>query len=358
MKRTARFNDLKKPLVSIVLHNKNNEIYLRQCLDGILNQTYDNIEISFYDFASTDKSWDIAVEYQADNPGIITLLHMRKDYMLDGLVDHLQNVRGKYFMRFHSNCELRPELVEKCVNVFENHHNVAYVKIRKIISDSSANEILEPSIYDKSCIVPGMEHIENHLSTNPAPNSSISMFNTDIVKFNNTKLSGRYYNDSYSDETELCMKYNMAYINEPLFVYMKTVRESLTGESNYLTDLLNLYSAKINYIKYLYNVDEMQKIVGILPKIKKQISELCFVNSINALLIDDEINAKRLFHLSAVVDLSCERTEGFLKLTEYWKADKDGRNKLLDELKVIKNQFEKKQSFSLPKGSIVLDKDK
>ena len=68
MKRTARFNDSKKPLVSVVLHNNNNEEYLRECFDSILNQTYDNIEICFYDCASTDKSWDIAVEYQINNP--------------------------------------------------------------------------------------------------------------------------------------------------------------------------------------------------------------------------------------------------------------------------------------------------
>ncbi len=43
-------------LVSIVISNYNNENYILECLDSILNQSYENIEIIVVDDKSTDNS--------------------------------------------------------------------------------------------------------------------------------------------------------------------------------------------------------------------------------------------------------------------------------------------------------------
>ena len=43
-------------LVSFVISNYNNENYISDCLDSILNQTYENIEIIVVDDNSTDNS--------------------------------------------------------------------------------------------------------------------------------------------------------------------------------------------------------------------------------------------------------------------------------------------------------------
>lgn len=43
-------------LVSIVISNYNNENYILECLDSILNQSYENIEIIVVDDKSTDDS--------------------------------------------------------------------------------------------------------------------------------------------------------------------------------------------------------------------------------------------------------------------------------------------------------------
>lgn len=52
-----------KPLVSVIipLHNKGQ--YLTECLDSVLNQTYDNIEIIVVENCSTDNSMEIATGY-------------------------------------------------------------------------------------------------------------------------------------------------------------------------------------------------------------------------------------------------------------------------------------------------------
>ena len=52
-----------EPLVSIVIPNYNYGQYLRECFDSILAQTYTNYEVIFRDNASTDDSFQIAMEY-------------------------------------------------------------------------------------------------------------------------------------------------------------------------------------------------------------------------------------------------------------------------------------------------------
>ena len=50
-------------LVSVVVNCYNGEKYLNQCIGSILNQTYKNIELIFWDNQSTDQSKNIIQSY-------------------------------------------------------------------------------------------------------------------------------------------------------------------------------------------------------------------------------------------------------------------------------------------------------
>ena len=52
-------DSIKPPRVSVILPVYNSEGYLRQCLDSLLAQTFDDIEILCVNDGSTDKSLKI-----------------------------------------------------------------------------------------------------------------------------------------------------------------------------------------------------------------------------------------------------------------------------------------------------------
>ena len=54
-----------KPLVSVGIPVYNGERFIRQALDSVLRQTYDNLEVIISDNASTDKTGEICLEYAA-----------------------------------------------------------------------------------------------------------------------------------------------------------------------------------------------------------------------------------------------------------------------------------------------------
>ncbi|MDR9366287.1 MAG: glycosyltransferase [Balneolaceae bacterium] len=55
----------KKPLLSVIIPVYNVEIFLREALDSVQNQSYKNVEFIVIDDGSTDSSGDIIDEYQA-----------------------------------------------------------------------------------------------------------------------------------------------------------------------------------------------------------------------------------------------------------------------------------------------------
>ena len=59
-----------KILISVVIPVYNVDKYLRQCLDSVIGQTYDNLEILVVDDGSTDKSAIICDEYAAKDKRI------------------------------------------------------------------------------------------------------------------------------------------------------------------------------------------------------------------------------------------------------------------------------------------------
>ena len=60
-----------KPLLSIIVASYNNEHYIRDCFDSILEQSYPNLEIIVVDDCSTDNSAAIINEYVAGHPGVV-----------------------------------------------------------------------------------------------------------------------------------------------------------------------------------------------------------------------------------------------------------------------------------------------
>ena len=51
------------PLISIIMNCYNGEKYLQEALDSVINQTYKNWELIFWDNQSTDKSANIVHSY-------------------------------------------------------------------------------------------------------------------------------------------------------------------------------------------------------------------------------------------------------------------------------------------------------
>ena len=83
------------PKVSVIIPVYNVEKYLRQCLDSVINQTLQDIEIICVDDGSTDRSRSILEEYQKRNDRIL-LLRQQNQYAGVARNNGLKVAKGEY----------------------------------------------------------------------------------------------------------------------------------------------------------------------------------------------------------------------------------------------------------------------
>lgn len=109
--------------VSIIMGVYNNQTTLRQALDSIISQTYNDWEFVICDDASTDCSYEILLEYKQKYPDKIILLRNSENMKLAFSLNRcLKKARGKYIARMDGDDISNKHRLEKQVQFLENNH--------------------------------------------------------------------------------------------------------------------------------------------------------------------------------------------------------------------------------------------
>ncbi len=117
----------KFPLVSVVMPVHNGARYLREALDSILNQTYENIEFIIIDDGSTDESWSILEAYVHSDNRIKTFRHQQNMGLAHSLNRGFAISEGEYIARMDSDDISFPNRIELQVDFMEQHTDYAIV---------------------------------------------------------------------------------------------------------------------------------------------------------------------------------------------------------------------------------------
>jgi len=117
----------KKPLVSILIASYNKERYVKRCINSCKIQTYDNIEIIFYDDGSEDNSYQIAKNIK----GVKSYKNKkRKKLGKFNTYNQINNYnkaflksKGKYILLLDSDDFFKKNKVKEIVNYFNRNKN-------------------------------------------------------------------------------------------------------------------------------------------------------------------------------------------------------------------------------------------
>ena len=104
--------------VDILVATYNGEKYLKEQLDSILNQTYNNIRIIISDDNSTDGTRDILKQYEANNK--ITVFYQENNLgYIKNFEFLLKKVENDIYMLSDQDDVWMPEKIEKTYETFE-----------------------------------------------------------------------------------------------------------------------------------------------------------------------------------------------------------------------------------------------
>lgn len=129
------------PRVSIGLPVYNGERFLRETLDAILAQTFEDFELIISDNASTDNTAEICQEYVAKDKRIRYFCNAENLGAARNYNRTFELARGKYFKWAACDDLIAPEYLEQCVEVLEKFPSVILCYSREVAIDEQGKQI-------------------------------------------------------------------------------------------------------------------------------------------------------------------------------------------------------------------------
>lgn len=148
------------PLVSVIIPIYKVEPYLPKCLDSVINQTYNNLEIILVDDGSPDNCGAICDAYKAKDERIIVIHQANKGLSMARNAG-LDICTGEYIAFVDSDDWVEPEYIESMLETVEDDTIVACgVTIH-------GEQYLRSVVIENNIVITGHEVIEAYLLENP-----------------------------------------------------------------------------------------------------------------------------------------------------------------------------------------------
>lgn len=202
------------PLVSIGFAVRNGALYLAQALDSILAQTFTDFEVIISDNASTDATEDICRNYAQKDSRI---RYFRNSNNIGGANNEnltFRLARGKYFRWAAHDDMLAPELLEKCVQVLEQHPEFVLCYSSVVEIDQLTREIAVTT-HTRGTSPKPYQRLRELMYRNHACEMIYGLIRTDVLQ--TTRLQQNYTDSDRTLLCELALRGPFYELPEPLF---------------------------------------------------------------------------------------------------------------------------------------------
>lgn len=122
-------------LISVIVPIYNLENYIERCIDSILNQTYENIQIVIIDDGSTDSSYEKCMR-QAQKNNRIIVLKQKNQGVTAARINGILHSDGEYIGFVDGDDEIEPNMYERLVANMDCYEaDISHCGYRLIFTD-------------------------------------------------------------------------------------------------------------------------------------------------------------------------------------------------------------------------------
>lgn len=226
---------ISNPLITVYITNHNYGTYLKQSIDSVLSQSFQDFELLIIDDGSTDNSKEI-IELYSSRPRISIIYQKNKGLNITNNIA-MRAANGKYLMRLDADDFLEEEALEKMSLALDKDDKLGLVFPDYYYVDANGNRtgIEQRHNFEK----------EVSLFDQPA-HGACTMIRLQFLK----ELGG--YNESFTcqDGYDLWIKFithhKVSNINIPLFSYRRHGQNLTTNEEKILKTRKQIKSAFVN----------------------------------------------------------------------------------------------------------------
>lgn len=242
--------------VSVVVPIYNVEKYLRQCLESLVNQNFDDYEIILINDGATDNSMKIAQEFE-DKYKNIKLISKKNAGLGAARNTGMKYVTGKYVLFVDSDDYVSPEYISELYNVINREDSDIVICSHEKIYENKT-EIVNLEV-DFNKAYEGIEVLGHLFSRKIRCYAWDKIYKTELF-FNNEVqyLEGRLYEDILATVKLISKSKKISYINKPLYKYriregnitsIKTIKSII--DLNFSIEKVNKYLVDENLYSYL-----------------------------------------------------------------------------------------------------------
>ncbi len=346
-----------EPLVSVCIPNFNYGHYLSHCLESVLNQTYQNIEVIFSDNASTDNSYDIAYEYKKkfEERGIYFHLNNNKHNLGSSANSTIVTSRseGEFVCTLASDDAIHPEFLEKCIRIFQEYPSVGMVMVNREEIDENGKIYKQVPFYNTSCVINGEDQAAVFMMAGIAIPAQRIVRNSFSGRWARYCRKWNVAGDWYDNFLVSCFS-DIAYLKEDLAQYrVHSGNETNESEKN-LMGVFEHYQL-INAFVDLAEACKLQKPVLRYQEAVAHLGDMCMRYALRMLRDGQVEAAKRYLMLAPVMKESIIEDKKYMQLMNI--VNLTDFNEIRQRTMAFreKNNLNRTKSYDPPKGFTVLN---
>ena len=348
---------MRKSLVSVLIPNYNYGRYLRNCLDSVLNQTYDNIEVIFRDNRSTDNSMEIAEEYRKkfEEKGIFFSRSQNK-YNLGSYANSVKAYNdsiGDYIIYLSSDDAIKPDFIEKCVKVLDENRNVGMVMTHRDEMDENGKTTTTVPFYNQSCVIDGESQAAVFMMAGIAVPSQCLLRRSDYIKIQKDvgvtfSIAGDWYNNFL-----MSCHSDIAYIKDPLCLYRVHSGNETNSSEEKLWGIFEHYQL-INTFMMVAERYDMKKPMARYQEAVEKLGSMCLRYALKMFKNNKNDAAHRYLLLAPVLKRDIVEDEKYNKLLRLVSLNGVELKNAISEFEG-ENNLNRTISYDPPEGFIPIE---
>ena len=236
--------NINKPLVSVIIPVYNAETTIDECIESVIKQSYDNLEILIIDDGSTDNSYKKLQQYKNQDNRIILFRRENKglQYTLNQLINES---KGSFIARMDADDICHIDRINKQIS-YVIKHNIDICGAQVEFIDSKSQKIRRRSVINKPIYD---ENIKGYLLYDTPFWHPTVLGHSEVFKNNLYDEKCTAYED-YDLWARLALKnYRMANLSEVLLMYR--VHDSQISSKKNIEQKVGAGDVRYNFIKQL-----------------------------------------------------------------------------------------------------------
>lgn len=251
MKEKSKYYDF-----SIIVPIYNVAIFLRKCIESIINQTYKNFELILVDDGSTDESSEICDEYKEKYNNIV-VIHKKNGGLVSARKSGIECARGKYVVCVDGDDWVKEDYIESFFNIIKTYSPDLIISEYNIVNSNSIKKYsynVRYGYYDEKQI---KEELFSFIISNKngkafAPTIWAKAFKKDIYEKNQKLVNNKISMGEDCACTLLCMfdAKSIFIVNKHTYFYRYN-ENSMTKRKK----AFNLKELHLLYSHYMSNIN-------------------------------------------------------------------------------------------------------